>query len=188
MKIDSAEQARLQDSLRIAQLRLDSISAVRDSISRVRVHEEKINFVLNLSKNTNIKDKFDVEDFLKAIDKAAANIREEKDQVTRKKMYNALVACQKKNFPIARKVFAKAMKDELWRSDIKVLYSGGTSIEFIASDFIRNANIEDSYKVIKSKMYDLRFTKVSFRWYEGSEGTYYNTRAPKDDFISGVIM
>lgn len=90
-----------------------------------------------------------------------------------------LVKFQTKNFPKARKEYFKNAKEQLWEKNIDVKLSG-KNITFIGYMFTNNKVIEDTYEEIIDELTKLRFKRVSFQWYDGSETTYWNIESKND--------
>lgn len=89
-------------------------------------------------------------------------------------------------FKEARADYFENAKEKLWVEDIKVQYSPGSrNLTLIGHPFVSNRGIQDSYIAIKDAMAALRFARVTFKWTEYSEYTYYDVVDYKDDFIYG---
>lgn len=88
-----------------------------------------------------------------------------------------IIAKQKELLPYLRKEYGQLLARLLWREDIIVKSSGqgNTILNMTGGYFVRNKNIEESYKSIYDVAHSLRFKKVIFRWSNyASEFTYYN--------------
>ncbi len=176
----------------IMALRTDSIKWIKVNAEKQELkdaqHKKDIYFVMNIEKETNpIQTKYDVNTFLRNIEKAAKVIKEEIDPKTKKELTSVLAKYQKKNFPIARKVFAQSAKKEMWRDDIDVRFTDKT-ITFTSADFYRNAVIEDCFKQIRPYLEDLRFKSASFiRGYSG-DGIKYPLMSYSDDLSPCIYM
>jgi hypothetical protein len=89
-------------------------------------------------------------------------------------------------FKEARNDYFENAKEKLWVEDIKVQYSPGSrNLTLIGHPFVSNRGIRDSYIAIKDAMTALRFARVTFKWTEYSEYTYYDVIDYKDDYIYG---
>lgn len=90
-----------------------------------------------------------------------------------------LVKFQTKNFPKARKEYFNHVKNALWEKDIEVKMSG-KNITYIGHMFVRNKVIKDTYLEILPELKKLRFKRVSFMWFDGSESTYWDIDSKED--------
>ncbi len=136
-----------QDEITI--LRNDSLKWIEVYAHRQEENEAKhkldISFVKNIDKElSSIESLYDVNSFLKIIEKAARIIKDENDPIVEKELTAVLSKYQKKYFPIARRVFAQSAKKEMWRDDIDVKFTDKT-ITFTSNDFSRNAVIDDCF-------------------------------------------
>lgn len=98
------------------------------------------------------------------------------------KLKTSTVNCQVKIFPKLRNIFAEEMKQRLWREDIDVIYTN-KNITLIGGIYAANKNIEDSYTAISDRLYELRFKRIAFKWYEYDNGVYYTVSSLPDNFI-----
>lgn len=96
-----------------------------------------------------------------------------------KEAKNKLISTQKTLFPKLRTKWCDLTKDTMRRYDIDVKCYW-TRISFIWWTFASNANIEDSYLVVKDMLYLLRFKQARFYRYEGSDYTYYTLNSISD--------
>lgn len=191
MPISDHEMAPLSEDA-IAILRADSLRWIEIKQQQQEEydaqHKNDIYYVMNIESETySIETKYDVNTFLKNIERAACIIKEETDPKTKSELKSALAKYQKKNFPIARKVFAQAAKNELWRDDIEVEFTDKT-ITFTSNDFYRNANIEDCYKQIRPFLEDLRFKSAYFIRGIGGGGIKYTITTYSDDGFPCIYM
>ncbi len=90
-----------------------------------------------------------------------------------------LVKFQTKNFSKARKEYFNHVKNALWEKDIEVKMSG-KNITYIGHMFVRNKVIKDTYLEILPELKKLRFKRVSFMWFDGSESTYWDIDSKED--------
>lgn len=90
-----------------------------------------------------------------------------------------LVKFQTKNFPKARKEYFNHVNNALWEKDIEVKMSG-KNITYIGHMFVRNKVIKDTYLEILPELKKLRFKRVSFMWFDGSESTYWDIDSKED--------
>lgn len=106
-------------------------------------------------------------------------------QALREQLSRKAIAVQQTAFPKLRDAYGPAMRRLLWESDgdARTFGEGFRTVEFIAVDFVRNANIQAFQEDIQSQLYKLRFTRSQYRWFQGSEITYYEINAPKDTDI-----
>lgn len=93
-----------------------------------------------------------------------------------------LVKFQSKNFPKARKEYFKNAKERLWEKNIEVKLNG-KNITFIGYMFVDNKVKKDTYTEIIDELTKLRFKRVSFQWYDGSDTTYWNIDSKNDNEI-----
>jgi hypothetical protein len=89
---------------------------------------------------------------------------------------------QVKAYPVCRKAWAEEVRNKLWEHDIKVSYSG-TAITLTGAYFASNANIKSTYEALSQKLYNLRFKRISFKWYEYDNAQYYTINSPKDNEV-----
>lgn len=101
---------------------------------------------------------------------------------TKNKANNILLTFQKKHFPMARKVYYKNAKDELWEKNIEVSMSG-RDITFTGYMFVDNKVKKDTYLEIKDELTKLRFKSVGFRAFDGDDKTYWELDSKKDSDI-----
>lgn len=106
-----------------------------------------------------------------------------KDQLVKYKL--KLIKTQKNVYPKLRKAFAEDAKNRLWEQDIDVSYSAsGKSILLVGAIYASNKNIQESYLALNDALYELRFKKISFKWYEYDNGSYYTVESPNDNYVS----
>lgn len=89
---------------------------------------------------------------------------------------------QKKAFPILRKMYIEAMKNTLWPYNFKISGTNKT-INLIHASFADNMSIKLSMDSLNNELHTLRFDKVRYYWYEGSNWTEYDLHALKDEII-----
>lgn len=99
------------------------------------------------------------------------------------KISNKLKSLKTKEYPIIRYRVGKAMGKNLWEEDIEVhvFGPGNRTIEFVGGHFVTNRNIQDFQTLMGSIFREFKFTRVQYRWYEGSEYTYYKMEVPADN-------
>lgn len=119
--------------------------------------------------------------FLDKIEKAKKGISPMSESA-KYKANNILLAFQKKHFPMARKVYYKNAKDELWEKNIEVSMSG-RDITFTGYMFVDNKVKKDTYLEIKDELAKLRFKSVGFRAFDGDDKTYWELDSKKDSDI-----
>lgn len=93
-----------------------------------------------------------------------------------------LIEFQKKNFPKARSEYYRHVKDVLWEKNIEVKLEG-KNIIYIGYMFIDNKVIKDTYETILPELEKLRFKRVSFKWAEDVDYTYWNIESKNDKDI-----
>lgn len=179
-----------QDEVTI--LRNDSLKWIEVYAQRQEANDAKhkldISFVKNIDKElSSIESLYDVNSFLKNIEKAARIIKDENDPNVEKELTAVLSKYQKKYFPIARRVFAKSAKKEMWRDDIDVKFTDKT-ITFTSNDFSRNAVIEDCFNKIQPYLQDLRFSSASFIRGIGGGGIKYPILSYSNDSEPCILM
>lgn len=120
--------------------------------------------------------------FLDKVDKYSSFYQSNKDNKRSSEIRNHIINFQKKYFPIARKVYYENAKEKLWEKNIEVKLSG-KNIKFIGYMFADNKTKKDTYKEIISELTNLRFKRVSFEWYDGSDTTYWDIDSKNDTEI-----
>lgn len=179
------ENKRVSDSLElINKHKSDSLRRIQDSIANVKEREERKSMVESTFKNTEINDIDDIHGFYNAITYVKNAIAAESNAKLKAEWTSSLRKFQKRMFPIARKAWVKGSREKLWRQDIEV-QSSGTTVSFIGHQFALNANIGDSYSVLKDALRDLRFKRCNFKWTKSSyaEYTYYTIDSKNDSDI-----
>lgn len=174
-QIDSINKVK-EDSIR----RQDSIAHINDSISAVKAREahiEKINDILAFSKVDNIAD---IQVFYQDIRTVKDAIESENDKALKGQWEKKLKAIQIKNFPKARQIWAANCKQEMWKQDVDVNFSGKT-ITFVGGIFAANANKQAAYEAIADALRDLRFKRCNFKWYKYDDNYTYWNISSKDD-------
>lgn len=124
----------------------------------------------------------DLKQFISIIAETNTAISLGKENVLKEKAKKALSTFQKQNFPLARKLYYKNAKEELWEKDIEVELSG-RSITFIGYHFSANKVIKDTYFEIKDELTKLRFKTVGFKAFDGDDKTYWELNAKNDSEI-----
>lgn len=94
-----------------------------------------------------------------------------------------LIKTQKTVYPKLRKAFAEDAKDRLWEQNIDVQFYG-KQLTLVGGIYASNKNIQESYQALSEALYELRFKKISFKWYEYDNGYYYTVESPIDSYIS----
>lgn len=141
--------------------------------------------VLNMNKNLEYEG---ISGYLETIDNAALACRDYKEndnirvKEQLKKLSSKLKSTQIAVFPRLRKLFAEESKKRLWEENIEVSHSGRT-ISFTGYVYASNKNIKESYEAISVLLYNLRFSRINFRWSEYDGFTYYNINSPADGVI-----
>jgi hypothetical protein len=197
-KYDSAQMfIRIADSLIAEDVRKEFI---RDSINKVINAQKEIeNEIKNLEYIIESIKSFngylyqsDVPSLMKEVDQfkdwAGRAIKARKSEDGRikslgKKLEMSLVSLQKKEFPILRKTYASILNEKLWSEDIEVICeeSGYYTLEFIGGIFAANKNKQTFQETIHSLVYDLRFTRVHYKWYkQDNDYTIYGIDSSPD--------
>lgn len=99
-----------------------------------------------------------------------------------KKLKTKAVAYQIKAFPIMRKTYAAGLNQELWGVDGKAYVSGNNNIYItvVSPELVRNKMKLEAHKTIYSTLNNLRFRQARYKWYDGSDYTYWNVYEGKD--------
>ena len=75
------------------------------------------------------------------------------------------------------------LKDNFWKFNIKVTPKGNgyNTLEFQGGRFADNANKKDFQGSLSAELYDLRFKRIIYKWYEyDDEYTYYSLKTGQD--------
>jgi hypothetical protein len=99
------------------------------------------------------------------------------------KFGNLLSKTQKQRFPVLRKAQAEIFKDSLWENDIEAA-AIGRGLRFTGGMFAANRNIATAFSAVKDTAQLLRYDRVTFEWYRGSENTYYDLKPLPDEAIA----
>jgi hypothetical protein len=127
---------------------------------------------------------------LRTFDEAEAALRSDSenraDDGEKKRRLRALLSSKQSSlFPAMRRAYSKHLDGTLWENDVdvEVYGSGSKNIRFIAGMFAANRNIAAAYEAGSPLMRRLRFDRVRYEWYRGSEYTYYDLETPPDSKI-----
>lgn len=96
---------------------------------------------------------------------------------------------QAKEFPEKRVAYAEELGDKLWEDDYEIKISGTAKdiLTVIHWSFANNRVKKDFHNLLREKFYELRFSQIRYRWYDGSsEYTYYNLETLLDRKIEGL--
>lgn len=148
---------------------------------KVRKEQLVNNIISEIQSGMVISNKGNILAFLAKIEKAEKGIFSMPESA-KSKANNALLAFQKKHFPMARKAYYKNAKDELWEKNIEVSMSG-RDITFTGYMFVDNKVKKDTYLEIKDELTNLRFKSVGFRAFDGDDRTYWDLDSKKDSDI-----
>lgn len=99
------------------------------------------------------------------------------------KSMKGLRAKQARDFPILRRCFIRKFEHDLWRENITATLSGkgNKTLNLVGGVFANNANVEDFEKTISESAYNLRFHKITYKWYKyDDEEQYYTLESGKD--------
>jgi hypothetical protein len=91
-------------------------------------------------------------------------------------------------FPRLRKLQGEFYDKKLWENDIDVSVSGprNTTIRFVGGLFAANSNIKAFAETANDTIRALRFARVEFQWYRGSDVTYYTYTPLKDTTLATI--
>ncbi len=83
---------------------------------------------------------------------------------------------QQRRFPALRAAQAKILDTGMWESDVDVaaLDGGKRRLRVTGGIFAANRNIKSGFEALQDTLQTLRFRRVEFEWYRGSERTYYD--------------
>lgn len=95
---------------------------------------------------------------------------------------------QAKEFPQKRAAYAKELRNKLWEDDYEVKISGTAKdvLTIIHWSFAANKPKQEFQTLFRYKFYDLRFSKVRYMWYDGSEYSQYTIESLLDRKIKGL--
>lgn len=81
-----------------------------------------------------------------------------------------------------RKTYAAGLNQELWGVDGKAYVSGNNNIYItvVSPELVRNKMKLEAHKTIYSTLNNLRFRQARYKWYDGSDYTYWNVYEGKD--------
>ena len=95
---------------------------------------------------------------------------------------------QAKEFPQKRAAYAKELRNKLWEDDYEIKISGTAKdvLTIIHWSFAANKPKQEFQTLFRDKFYDLRFSKVRYMWYDGSEYSQYTLESLLDRKIKGL--
>lgn len=111
---------------------------------------------------------------------------EENDNMEIKRLAEKLkakaVAYQTKAFPILRKAYAAGLNQELWIVDGKAYVSGNSNIYItvVSPELVQNKMKLEAHKAICGTLEKLRFRQARYKFYDGSDYTYWTVFEGKD--------
>lgn len=101
------------------------------------------------------------------------------------RLRSKLSSTQQRLLPAMRRRFGKIMSSTLWEHNVEVVVQGGQAktVRFIAGMFASNSNIAEAQRANNDLLRRLRFKRVQYEWYRGSEYTYYTLDTEPDGKI-----
>lgn len=111
---------------------------------------------------------------------------EESDNMEIQKLAEKLkakaAAYQTKSFPILRKAYAAGLNQELWIVDGKAYVSGNSNIYItvVSPELVQNKMKLEAHKAICGTLEKLRFRQARYKFYDGSDYTYWTVFEGKD--------
>lgn len=195
---EEAEAQRIKDSLLLVEQQ-----RIADSI-KLAEKEAKINReIFDLKSKISSIDDFQSSRYRGSVSKLVNEIDlfkeyarfaeriENLDNTEVKKLHSRFVkkleALQVSEFPKLRKAYAQIVKDKLWVENIEVEVSGGryTTLQFTGGTFASNRNKQEFQTTLSDILYEFRFKRVNYKWYEyDDEYTYYTLNSMKDSELS----
>ena len=90
---------------------------------------------------------------------------------------------QVREFPAIRKQYVEVIKGKLWENnvDVSAVGTGNSSLLLVGGIFANNKNIMEMHGNIQAMTELLRFKKVGYKWYSGSDESYYTNDKAKAD-------
>lgn len=177
------ELLKLQELERITQ-KLHAEEELKQRIdSEIKLLDEPFN-TSSLSKYTVSEMNYLVEQFRTR----AKMIREGENsdnteiQELAKKLRTKAVAYQVKAFPILRKAYATGLNNELWAVDGKAYVSGNSNIYItvVSPELVQNKMKLEAHKTIYKTLLNVRFRQARYKYYDGSDYTYWTVFEGKD--------
>ena len=100
----------------------------------------------------------------------------------RKKFHAALSAKQAKVYPVLRRAYIKLIANKVWADNV-IVRGKDRHIIYTSAMFASNGNIQTAYDGLAFDLRKLRFKRVSFPWYQGGNGYYYDLDVPSDSTV-----
>ena len=100
----------------------------------------------------------------------------------RKKFRAALSAKQAKVYPVLRRAYIKLIANKVWADNV-IVRGKDRHIIYTSAMFASNGNIQTAYDGLAFDLRKLRFKRVSFPWYQGGSGYYYDLDVPSDTTV-----
>ncbi len=110
----------------------------------------------------------------------SSDINEVKDLANKLKI--KAVAYQIKAFPMMRRNYAVGLNKELWIVDGKAYVSGGGNIYItvVSPELVLNKQKQEAHSTIYRTLNNLRFRQARYKYYDGSEYTYWTVFEGRD--------
>lgn len=102
-----------------------------------------------------------------------------------------LIALQNKEFPQLRLAWGKILKAKIWEANVEVSVSGSKNsmLELVGATYASNANVSDTQSIIQDMVKNLRFDRVTYKWYEYDDHyPYYTIDSKKDSDVAIIII
>lgn len=111
------------------------------------------------------------------------------DQKLRFEFRRLQSAYQRDAFPKLRRAQAKVMDELLWESDVDAAAIGGRNetLRFTGGIFASNKGVKAAQEAIGDTVEILRFKRVMYEWYRGSEYQYYDYKPLPDGELADFI-
>lgn len=126
----------------------------------------------------------------KLLDPLAMQIREIPEATPgRAALVKALVAAQVQQFPKMRRGWVEEVNSTLWKEDMSAACAGTgcRTVGLVGFMLATNRNKQQTYESLSPALYNLRFTRLTMRWYkESDEFTYYTVDSPSDRAIAAL--
>lgn len=104
-------------------------------------------------------------------------------EARRQKLKGLISKAQKQRFPVLRRAQAKIFNDIMWENDVTVA-PVGSGIRLTGGMFAANRNIANAMKALRETADILRYRRITFEWYRGSESTYYDLKPLPDGEVA----
>lgn len=112
-----------------------------------------------------------------------------KDEKLRAEFRRLQSAYQRDAFPKLRRAQAKVMDELLWESDVDAAAIGGRNetLRFTGGIFASNRGVKTAQDAIGDTIEILRFKRVMYEWYRGSEYQYYDFKPLPDGELADFV-